>query len=103
MKKRAMTYYYDVLQGISHVEIHESGAEALRFFVKEAPSFFNAPIQWKNKPTLKSGSYSVRIGTRGYRCRFLTDEETSLVVECGEKGVYIDRDANIVAPPKRVN
>ena len=99
MKKRAMTYYNDPTRGTSNVDIHESGVKAVEFFKKNAQNFFSTPIIWNKEPKITSNkSAVVRIGMRGYHCRFLSEEENEIYDKHGDN-THIDIHGELCEPP----
>lgn len=101
MKKQAVTYYHDFMRGgYSNITLHESGAEATEFFKANAGQYFQTPILWKNKNLKLTGKnrLSASIGFRGFYARFLTEEESDVVKEFGNKTMINNETGELCAP-----
>ena len=103
-KKLAITYYSDMMRGIrADIVVHPSGKEAVEFFMKHVNNYFSTPTIWNGeKPnTIPTGkTISVRIGFRGYHCRFLTDDEAELYRKYGGDCLF-DFEHDTLAPPEQ--
>lgn len=99
MAKLAATYYQDILRGVGHFEVHESGKKAIQHFERNADRFFNEPIIFKSKPRIsKDNTYIVGFYHRRYCVRFLEKEEVKAYNEYGEKCLINQSTAEIEAP-----
>lgn len=104
MRKLAMSYYFDIFRFGSQVvnlKIHESGQEAMKHITSEADGHFTMPVITKNKKILPSkGYYSIGFAFRGFRARFLDDEEVKLIEKYGIDDVWIDHELKRLCEPE---
>lgn len=99
MGKLAVTYYQDIMRGVSDVDVHKSGKDAIDYFKANVKNYFTQPVIFKSEPKIsKDKIYAVRIGFRSFNVRFLNDDEVALYKEHGDD-VWIDhRTAYFVKP-----
>lgn len=101
MAKQAITYYYDMMRGgVTDVEIHNSGKEAVDYLVKNCGMYFSLPPIWKKQPKLTGkGEVTVGFAFRKMVARFLSEEEVAIYQRFGDK-TWIDyKTQTLIEPP----
>lgn len=104
MGKLAITYYRDLMRGISDVRIHKSGKVAIDHFKLNVGKYFTQPVIFKSEPRIaKDKTYCVHVGFRSYNVRFLDDDEVAVYQQYGDDAWINYETARLVKPDSNPN
>ena len=101
MKKMALTYEYNWMQGYSFVNIHvfSSGKEALKYQNEIAPTMFARGANTRKNNTIPPhGERQVGIGFRGINARYLEPDEIEIYKKFGDNTVCDQKNNKLIAP-----
>ena len=101
MKKMALTYEYNWMQGYSfaNIRIFDSGKEALIHQNKVAPTMFAGGANiTKNNSIPSHGERKIGIGFRGIGARYLDQDEIDIYKKYGDETVCNQKNCKLVAP-----
>ncbi len=101
MKKMALTYEYNWMQGYSfaNIRIFDSGKEALIYQNKVAPALFaRGADTTKNNSIPPHRERKIGIGFRGIGARYLDHDEIDIYKKYGDETVCDQKKCKLIAP-----